>query len=1234
MKSKFNIVEGFVPATPRSQRKKNAAAGGGSTVVVEGSGGEGSVTDPNSHTHTNLPLLESLSDQDGYLTRKEENPDTGENADPFVYTKVKAGFADKAGDSEKWNGKTFADFLDQPVRKEDAVEHKSVTVSERVTSKDFRQGDFSGSGFGLYRDANGNAVAEVDILKARKEAVFNTAIINQVTFKIGATVFSNGGCEIARVEELDDVYRCYYDTKEGRRLCGLVAYDQVRCQRYDPSQHTIVKYYWRLVMSVGDDYVDLSKTDADGTGVPEEGDEIAQFGHRTDKTRQGATIIDPKDGSSVVVYSEINSYSLVKKNFVGMGTNLQTGRPYLYCYGDFFLGDRELKNQFLTFQIPEGQTVPQLIGELNIRLGAGSSGLDNLTEWGEKQQQIDDAQKAAEDAQSAVDRLEPATRNLALNSGGELSFSERWDPLYLELEEQPEMGAEYTLSWDDLQWEGPENTIHIRLWAGSYIGSVYIFYTTEKGPGSITITIPDTFRPDLTYRLLFMFNSAGNSGFAKNVMWARGNKRVPWTPAMGDMQAEIDAAQQAADNAKETANKAITDLGIIQSDDYVSAVEKTALKQQQADIQAEYPQIIAEAEKYGFTNVPGDWEVTPEYWEQGTSSPSSTGDSWETSKYESAYAVRLQNLLHGASGCTFSVASGYRVMAVLFNESGGYISKTGLAQTVSVTDDSVSYIGLVVDKGATTVFAPDNIANAGLTVTTTSGGTPDISDASNWEGGMVGASDFDIGTPYDETKWSDGSTVYLRTKNAIPNPGGMLTIEAPYEIVVYYYDDNKLYVKDFSPFSREITLKDYPYLGISLRYYDYDNKEFVDVSPDDITDSGISFSEGGGGNSGGGDVYPTVNLPDPLLVAFTEAYKAANNALTKYTASTPDNIPTESDFGNIAKYYPARQIILDAIADAAKKYVDDKVGEVESKVSDLDYLKGVFPDAMVDVNGVVLAQLMGVKSSTASDAAVVAGLYGGSDETLNAAGFKDPTHGILMMFAGAQNVQSAASAATRIYGDGHIVTNDIEASGGKFGIFNIGIDEFGHNSINYSAVSSDLPSYVIQNIITGQYIDIYGHDEADPSNTNSIVLSVGPSSFAEGIVNIYGNNSPLLLLRRNEYKDGGVSLRNEGGIFEGINYPVRTIVNGDIIDAFDHVLITSSGSNMSVTLPYNPPPGKELIIYKFSTPKLRLLSHDQILTPGAFSSSTYVDIGENESGIVNLIFDGASWNVFYTKSTY
>ena len=74
------------------------------------------------------------------------------------------------------------------------------------------------------------------------------------------------------------------------------------------------------------DYVELSKSDADGSASPEAGDEIAQFGNRSDITRQSAIVIDPLDGGSVEVYAHIDAYSLSEKNYVGMGVNPQTGR--------------------------------------------------------------------------------------------------------------------------------------------------------------------------------------------------------------------------------------------------------------------------------------------------------------------------------------------------------------------------------------------------------------------------------------------------------------------------------------------------------------------------------------------------------------------------------------------------------------------------------------------------------------------------------------------------------------------------------------------------------------------------------------------------------------------------------------------------------------------------------------------------------------------------------------------
>jgi len=57
--------------------------------------------------------------------------------------------------------------------------------------------------------------------------------------------------------------------------------------------------------------------------------------------------------------------------------------------------------------------------------------------------------------------------------------------------------------------------------------------------------------------------------------------------------------------------------------------------------------------------------------------------------------------------------------------------------------------------------------------------------------------------------------------------------------------------------------------------------------------------------------------------AYLAAYAAAVSAFNKYTAATPESIAVESDYANIAAYYDARTLILDAISTAAKKAADD-----------------------------------------------------------------------------------------------------------------------------------------------------------------------------------------------------------------------------------------------------------------------------------------------------------------------
>ena len=437
---------------------------------------------------------------------------------------------------------------------------KDITIGGSVVSKDFRQGDFSGSGFGAYRDGNGNAVLEADILKIRKEAIFNEAVINQVTFRVGATVFSNGGCEITRVEELETAFRCYYDNREGRRYSGLTTGDQVRCQRYDPTQHTIIKYYWRLVTAVGEDYVELSKSDADGSASPEAGDEIAQFGNRSDITRQSAIVINPLDGGSVEVYAHIDAYSLSEKNYVGMGVNPQTGEAYMYAYGDMFFGDRDLADpnaSWITYQKKEGEERRRLRIKADVTFGSDSSGLGNLSEFKAQQQQIDDARKEAEEAKKEVGNIQFSAVNLiddsksiTITAPDGANYTHRSFPINGGVR----AGEQLALSVGNIE-----------VLTGTPAGFDVVITNEDKNTwltNSAELTADNrnavfSVHADIVAQKALLLIYAGPTGATSGnivrfdeIMLVRGNKpALSWSPSIADQEAAIDAAQQAADNA-------------------------------------------------------------------------------------------------------------------------------------------------------------------------------------------------------------------------------------------------------------------------------------------------------------------------------------------------------------------------------------------------------------------------------------------------------------------------------------------------------------------------------------------------------------------------------------------------------------------------------------------------------------------------------------------------------------
>lgn len=242
-----------------------------------------------------------------------------------------------------------------------------------------------GSGGAVLVDENGNTHAEFDYLNIRKKALFTDITVQELKHVGGALILSPAAMIISSVEETEEGYKCYFNRTDGD---GRTVYnefepdDQGRCQTFNlevqPNGQKGNRYWWRLVIETGDDYVVFSKTDADtGSDIPQAGDQVSQLGNRTDVTRQNAQIYSAygSDSPSRKMYQGINSYSLKDKVIKDEYFDVVSGRFKEVTYGDTYTGNRQNTSYFINDE-DEGVSVA---GKVQIQAGStGAANLDDL----------------------------------------------------------------------------------------------------------------------------------------------------------------------------------------------------------------------------------------------------------------------------------------------------------------------------------------------------------------------------------------------------------------------------------------------------------------------------------------------------------------------------------------------------------------------------------------------------------------------------------------------------------------------------------------------------------------------------------------------------------------------------------------------------------------------------------------------------------------------------------------
>jgi len=197
-----------------------------------------------------------------------------------------------------------------------------LTLLSGFSTKNFTSG-ILGSGAGLTVDPiTRKTRIEADELLIRMKAYFYELVIEKLSHVGGQIILTPARMTCIKVEELTNAYRCYFKATDGEKTItnDFIVGDQAATREFNIKAGTTTgatnHYFWRLVTGIGDDYIDLSKTDCDtNSDAPLAGDDISQLGNRTDAGRMNAIILSSfgTDAPSFKQYAYIDSYSLVDK---------------------------------------------------------------------------------------------------------------------------------------------------------------------------------------------------------------------------------------------------------------------------------------------------------------------------------------------------------------------------------------------------------------------------------------------------------------------------------------------------------------------------------------------------------------------------------------------------------------------------------------------------------------------------------------------------------------------------------------------------------------------------------------------------------------------------------------------------------------------------------------------------------------------------------------------------------
>lgn len=494
-----------------------------------------------------------------------------------------------------------------------AADLLSILVRDGMESANFSTGAL-GAGFCLKKDENGDSYLEVDRMLVRKVATFIQLLIQQIKHVGGQIILTLASMSCIKVEDKGNYYRCYFENTDGEKTIEqeFVVGDLARAQTFNVkegvNENVTNTYYWRAVVGVGDNYIDLSKTDCDaGSTEPKAGDDIVQLGNKTDATRQAAIILSAygNDAPYFKLYRGINSYSLDGKEFVSFS------RSEVMIIAD-------------TIRFSSGESLKDYIdgavGDVNSKVDKAISDLS---------ENISFVNQLSKDLESVKNQVDGAI--------------ETW--FY---EPVPTLSNEPAVNWTtneakdrhlgDLYYDGNGKAYRFQMSGASYVWQVITdsditkalanakaAQDTADGKRRVFVSTPTN---SSAYDVGDLWVNATYGSYNNDLLrcktakqanaqfsighWELASKYTDDTKA-NQAQASADAAKQAADSAQQTANNAVQSastanalLSDIANDNKLTAQEKQETKKEWDIIVSEKSKNDASADKYGVSKTAYD----------------------------------------------------------------------------------------------------------------------------------------------------------------------------------------------------------------------------------------------------------------------------------------------------------------------------------------------------------------------------------------------------------------------------------------------------------------------------------------------------------------------------------------------------------------------------------------------------------------------------------------------------